>query len=53
MEPIFYGTSLFKQFKSHKERKCNIFLKCKKELEKMWNIVSGCFKHILQYLKSK
>jgi hypothetical protein len=31
MESIFDGTSLFKQFMSHKERKGNIFLKCKNE----------------------
>ncbi len=53
MESIFDGAFLFKQFMNHKKRKCNIFFKCKKEPKKMWNIVLGCFKHALQYSKSK
>ncbi len=45
------GTSLFKQFMSHKEIKGNIFLKCRKEPKKMWSVVLGCFKHTLQSFK--
>jgi hypothetical protein len=42
---------LFKQFMSHKERKGNIFLKCKNEWDYMWNVVLRCFKHALQSFK--
>jgi hypothetical protein len=38
---------------NHKEIKGNIFLKCKKEPKKMWNIVLGCFKCTLQSFKIK
>jgi hypothetical protein len=42
---LLNGTSLFKQFMSHKE------IKCKKKPRKMWNVVLGCFKLILQSFK--
>jgi hypothetical protein len=45
---LLNGTSLYKQIMIHKEVKCNIFLKCKNELRKMWSVVLGCFECTLQ-----
>jgi hypothetical protein len=42
-------TFSFKQFISHKERKCNIFLKCqepKKSVERCFGVLQVCFEII-------
>jgi hypothetical protein len=46
MKSILDGAYFFKQFMNYKERNDNISLKCK-ESKETWNIILGCFKHIL------